>query len=207
MGNTLKSKRVWIVTLVFLLFAGVCYADYTMPDGTVVKWVSGNTLQVISPDGSSHLTTGERSDTGRLVPVDNSVNKNAANQIPAQNSATQGGMNNTTMSVPIINNGQVTGYADIYGNGTAYQGTTAVRNSNENLGNTVTWNGIDNGYGGGVIHIITPSTPTPPPLPRPSPSSPPVGGGPTNIGGSSKPVSVVQPPAATPPDKPPVRLY
>ena len=165
MKNLFKTKRVWIITLVFLLFAGICYADYTMPDGTVVKWISGNTLEVISPNGSSHITTGERSDTGRLVAVDNSVNQTIANQIPSQNSATQGGMNNTNMTVPIVTNGQVTGFADIYGNGTAYQGNTAVRSSNESQGNTVGWNGMNNGYGGGVITITTPgqtTTPTPP---------------------------------------------
>jgi len=179
----LKSKRVWIITLVFLLCAvGFAYADYTMPDGTVVKWVSGNTLQVINPDGSSHTTTGTDNGSGRLVPVDNSFNSNRelASKLPNQNIATRDGMNNTNMTVPIVSNGQAVGWADIYGNGTAYQRDTAVRSSNESQGNTVDWNGITNGYGGGVINITTPRNKPATPTPAAAPSSPPSVGGPGN---------------------------
>jgi hypothetical protein len=64
-------------------------------------------------------------------------------------------MSNSNMTVPIITNGVVSGYADIYGAGTAYQGDTAVRSSNESQGNSVNWNGIHSGYGGGLISITT----------------------------------------------------
>ena len=197
MRSLLKTKRVLIFTLVFLLFAGTCYADYTMPDGTVVKWVSGNTLQVISPDGSSHTTTGTDNGSGRLVPVDNSFNDNRllASQLPSQNSATQGGMNNTNMTVPIVTNGQISGWADIYGNGTAYQGDTAVRSSNESQGNTVGWNGVNNGYGGGVINITTPEQTTTPTSPSQDGGSSSYGGGGDN-GGSNNTYT----PPYTPPE-------
>lgn len=188
MNKLLTTKRVWIITLVFLLCAaGLAFADYTMPDGTVVHWVEGNTLEVISTDGTSHTTTGQVSDSGRLVPTDNSVNSDIAYQIPAQNTDARDGMRNTNMSVPIVTNGQVTGYADIYGSGVAYQGDTAVRSSNESQGNSVGWDGIHSGYGGGFINISSGKL-SPPASYNPSYESgtlTPASGGSSNSGSSN----------------------
>lgn len=157
MKKMLHSKRVWIVALVFLLFAGgIVYADYTMPDGTVVRWVSGDTLKVIKPDGTSHITTGERNENGRLVPKDNSVDTNLAKELPKSNHAVRDGMNNTNMTVPIITDGQLSGWGDVYGDGHTYTNDTPVRNSNESQGSTVSWNpSHNNANGGGVVNITT----------------------------------------------------
>ncbi|MCY9668742.1 hypothetical protein M5X11_28105 [Paenibacillus alginolyticus] len=163
MNKPLKTKRVWIVTLVFLLFAaGLAYADYTLDDGSVVQWSGGDTLNVINPDGSSYATTGVDNGSGRLVPVDNSFSDSLAWRLPSFNSDVRDGMNNANMTVPIMNNGQFAGWADVYGSGVAYQGDTAVRSSNEATGNTVDWNGIHNGYGGGIINISSPGQTYPP---------------------------------------------
>lgn len=189
MNRLLRSKRVWISALVFLMFAGVAYADYTMPDGSVVKWAGGNNLEIINPDGSSHTTTGVDNGNGRLVPVDHSVDNNVASQLPSFNDSSKDGMDNTGMTVPIIEDGHLAGWGDVYGDGHTYQGDTSVRGNNESQGNTVDWNPSNNGYGGGVIDISSghsqDTTPTPSNPPSGTSSNDPGNHNNGNSGGSS----------------------
>jgi hypothetical protein len=158
MNRLLQSKRVWIITLVFLLLAaGIAYADYTMPDGSVVRWVEGDTIEVINPDGSSHTTTGERNENGRLVPSDGSVDNDVADRLPEFNEEQRDGMDNTNMTVPIIIDGELSGWGDIYGEGHTYQDDSRVRRDHESDGQIVDWDPT-NRTGGGVVRITTPDT-------------------------------------------------
>lgn len=201
MKKTFQLKRVWFIALAFLLFAGFVYADYTLEDGTVVQWAGGDTLNVINSDGSSYTTTGVDNGSGRLVPVNDSFSNSSAWVLPNFNSDVRDGMNNANMTVPIMVDGHFGGWADIYGSGTAYQGDTAVRSSNESQGNSVDWNGLHNGYGGGVINISSPGQMSPPVYSTPSynsgtlsPSSGSSGGnGSSNNGGGSSHTPYVPP--------------
>ncbi|KHO63243.1 hypothetical protein THYS13_13640 [Thermoanaerobacter sp. YS13] len=64
------KKIAAAVLIIFLLSCIVpAYADYVMSDGTTVKWLGGNQIQVTDPTtGQTYVTTGIMTDNGHLVP-------------------------------------------------------------------------------------------------------------------------------------------
>lgn len=102
------KKIAAAVLIIFLLSCIVpAYADYTMSDGTTVKWLGGNQIQVTDPTtGQTYITTGIMTPDGHLV--------------PPQKVASSGGTLNTTITT---DSGQTATLAVTPGysiNGTSY---------------------------------------------------------------------------------------
>lgn len=128
-------KRI-VLTLGFssLLFGGWAYADYVLQDGTRVRWLGGNTIEVRNPDGSSYTTSNtSRNAEGRLVA--NEMNDRQRSQTNQLGSQTSGGDSRfrpgaNTVTIPVYENGRFVGYANNHqdSNGlgrTYYTGDTA----------------------------------------------------------------------------------
>lgn len=74
-----KAKKITAVAVIILLIAAVfiwhstkpTYADYTMSDGTQVKWTGkGNLVQVTRPNGTVEIVPGIADSSGHLIPAD-----------------------------------------------------------------------------------------------------------------------------------------
>lgn len=116
-------RRILVISGIALLMPGMALADYVLRDGTQVRWLGGDTIQITraNPDGSRTVTTTSnttRNADGRLVAADGSMNQNQvseANQIGRQDtggdSRFRPGVN--TVTIPVFQNGQFVGYANI----------------------------------------------------------------------------------------------
>jgi hypothetical protein len=80
------KKIAAAILIIYLLYCSVpAYADYKMSDGTTVKWLGGNQIQVTDPTtGQTYTTTGIMTPDGHLV--------------PPQKVASSGGQLNTTIT-------------------------------------------------------------------------------------------------------------
>jgi len=103
----LKKIAVAVLILFLLSCTIPAYADYVMSDGTTVKWLGGNQIQVTDPTtGQTYTTTGIMTPDGHLV--------------PPQKVAASGGQLNTTIKT---NSGQTATLSVSPGytiNGTSY---------------------------------------------------------------------------------------
>lgn len=192
-GESKRHKRRIIVALtgISLFIPGMALADYVLRDGTQVKWLGGNTIEItrVNSDGSRTVTTTSnttRSADGRLVARDSSMNSNQvseAGRIGRQDtggdSRFRAGVN--TVTIPVYQSGRFVGYANNHQDASGLGRTYYTSNTSNGRTGTAVINGTNGNTADFNWTRVDLSTPTPQPtaprsssgyLPSPSPSVP-----------------------------------
>lgn len=179
-----KKKAGWLALILLLLFGAPAFADYYLPDGTLVQWQGGNTLKI----GNNYVQGTRDPVTDRLIPPDTSISGSGisssqlSSSLPSQSAGGDSTFSyNSGISVPVFNNGSFSGYSNLWQNqpnntadplGKTYYGNGSWTNTSGNA----TWTGWSvnfnsggtsssgysvGGYSGGGY---TYSPPPPPPI-------------------------------------------
>lgn len=196
-GRRLKRSFVLALGITALFVGGHAFADYFLQDGTRVRWLGGNTIEVRNPNGQTYTTSNTtRNSAGRLVTNEMTSNQRSqTSQLGRQDtggdSRFRAGVN--TVTVPVYQNGQFVGYAnnhqDASGLGRTYytsntsngrSGTAVINGTNGNTAD-FNWTRVDLSApasqptvprsSSSYLPSPSPSVPSPPPPPPPPPTN------------------------------------